>query len=160
MGGLTLFIASKLKEEKPATVPTQTKAANITYRKLIALNVATPELPTSTGEEPTPTVDVTTVDTADEVEPSIAEGAGEEFDGTPTPTQIDLVTTPFLTPEPTETELAYNDLTPTETETALTATVSSAQKETIKNLPQSGVYTIPLLIIFGALMLIFFSFML
>ncbi len=137
MGGLSLFIALKLKGEKPATVPTQTKAANITYRKLIALNAATPELPTPTSEEPTPTVDVAVTG---EVEP------------------FNLVTTPLLTSEPTETELAYNNLTPTETEDALTATVSSAQKQTIKNLPQSGIYTVPLLIILAALMLIFFSF--
>lgn len=146
MGGLSLFIALKLKEEKPATVPTQAKAANITYRKLIALNVTTPELPTPTGKEPTPTVDVAVTN---EVEPSIAEATDGETSGTPTPTQIDLVTTPLLTSEPTGTELAYGNSSQEEE--------ASRESKIIKSLPESGIYQVSLLIFFSALMLIFFS---
>lgn len=149
LGGLSFFIAFKLKEEKAATVPTQTKAAAITYRKLIALNVTTPELPTPTGEELTPTVAATVTN------------EGDETHETPTPTQINLVTTPLFTREPTETELAYNDSSSnTEEATEESAIATSPTKETIKTLPQSGIYQTSLLIFLAALTLIFISFVL
>jgi len=153
LGGLSIFIALRLKEEKPATVPTKTKAADITYRKLITLNTTPPELPTPTSESSSLTTDVTIP--VDE-QLSITQQAGVESEETPTPTQINLVTTPLLTSEPTETELAYHDSSQSE---ELEITVSPT-KETVRTLPQSGIYQTSILIFFAALTLIFVSFVL
>jgi len=148
MGGLSFFIVLKIKEEKPATLPTQTKAASITYRKLIALN-QTPPIASSTPS-PIPTEASSLTPDSSKISPSES----------PTPTEIQLVTTPLLTPEATITELAYNNLTPMEREENSIATDSPTLKQVIKRLPQSGIYTIPLLIVFFASILILLSFVL
>jgi hypothetical protein len=157
MGGLSLFIISKIKEEKPATVPTQTKAASITYRKLIALKQPN-STPTSSSISP-PTSTPFLSPTSPKISQSESPTPTTEL---PTPTRIQLVTTPFLTPEPSTIELAYNNLTPTEVEENLTfpGSPTPTSKQIIKNLPQSGIYTTPLLIIFFASTLIFLSFVL
>ena len=153
LGGLSVFIVLKLKEEKSAIVPTKTKAADITYRKLITLNVITPELPGPNSESSIPTPSVTV---PPEEELSVAQSVGAEDQGTPTPTQIDLVTTPLLTTEPTETELAYDD----SSQSGESEITVSPTKETIKSLPRSGIYQASILIFFAALTLIFVSFVL
>jgi hypothetical protein len=147
LAGLSVFITLKLKEERPATVPTRTKAADVTYRKLIALNVVTPELLTPTIENSTPTTNI--------------KETGEEAKLTSTPTPINLVTTPLLTSEPTTTELAYNNSSSnTEGATEESEIKTSPTKETVKTLPRSGIYQVSLLIFFGALSLILVSFVL
>lgn len=138
LGGLSIFIVTKLKEEKPGTVPIKTKAADVTYKKLIALN--------SSSNSPTPTSEIITPT-------SIITQNPEE---TLSPTPINLVVTPILTPESTPQELAYNLLTPT---TDVTPTISPTS-QAIKTLPQSGIYQISLFVVFFSFILITFSFIL
>jgi hypothetical protein len=158
LGGLSFFIALKLKEDKAPTVPTQTKAApaHVTYRKLLALNQAVPSIsPTESMESPTQTV------TPTYITPTVASlDLSPTFspDFTPTPSQIQLVTTPLVTQEPTNPELAYTSPTITQYEVSATEEVSPTQTKTIKTLPQSGIYAVPLFIFITSVVLIFFSF--
>ena len=147
MTGLSFFIVLKIKEENPTTTPTRTIAADVTYRKLIVLKQS--NLPNNESF-PTPTEIPSLTPPNSEISPleSIS------------PTEIQLLTTPPLTLEPSMIELAYNNLPPTEIEESLIATNSPTIKQIIKDLPQSGIYIIPLLIILFASALIFLSFML
>lgn len=132
LGSLSFFIVIKLKEEKPATIPIKTKAADITYKKLIALNPSPSELPRSEVINPSPTFIENTEETL-------------------TPTPINLVTTPILTQE-----LAYNVVTPTEKPTPTIFTTN----QPLKTLPQSGIYQISFFVVFFSFILIVFSFVL
>jgi hypothetical protein len=164
LGGLSVYIASKLIEEKPATVPTKIKAAEKTYHRFFALNQTNPTLtPTEMVSSPllmlTPTPLLSPSPTTTVISPTNdASPTNLSFNQTinpsesPTPTQIQLVTTPIIT------DSAYDNLTPTETEATLAAAISPTQKQVIKSLPQSGIYMLPFLIILAALVLIFFSF--
>lgn len=146
LGGISLFIVSKIKEEKPLTVSVKTKAASVTYRKFITLNTA--PTPTSIIEEFTPTP-------TKEMKATVEETPTEE-----TPTPINLVTTPILSPTVGERELAYTN--PTETNESLSETEATPflTKKIVKNLPQSGIYQISFLIFLAAIGMIFFSFLL
>lgn len=139
LGSLSIFIVTKLKEEKAVTVPIKTKAADVTYKKLIALNSFS-NSPTQTPEIITPTSIIT---------------QNTEETLSPTPI-INLVVTPILTPESTPQELAYNIVTPTSEAIPTISPISQA----IKALPQSGIYQISLFVVFFSFILITFSFIL
>lgn len=171
LGGASMVIGLKLKEEKPVTARKKTRAAEVTYNKVVDLNQmaptqviteAQPELITLTSgvrKEPSPAQQ-------QEPSPTVAITIPEIPTFTPMPTEIQLVTTPIITNEPTSRQLAYNNPSPTTAdlsqEITATPTVSSITisptKKTVESLPQSGLYNYPLLISVFALLVIFISF--
>lgn len=151
---MSVFISLKLREEKPATVPVKTKAAGITYRKFIALNLTSPTPPAPTEETPSPTPTLVTSPKKESEEPSPTNQVT-----TPTATPINLATTPLITEEPTGAELADSSQNSQEA-TKESETTLSPTKESVKTLPQTGIYQVSLIIFTTALTLIVVSFIL
>lgn len=128
-----IYISRVLLSGEPETsqvAPRRIKAAGRTYSRLLAINKM-PE-PTSDAESslsPTPTVD-----------PGV-------FDALTTPTEVPI------TPEPTETILAYQSLSGTVTPTAAPSATGEADGTT--NLPEAG-YIQNMLILFAVSSLFLF----
>lgn len=136
---ISILLTSGDENNTSAVAPRKTKAANVTYSKLIALNQVTPEITLT----PTPTVASEEVASTSKTE-SITE--------TPIPTLT-------LTPTPTETVLAYANPTVTGTaslEADITTTLTPTK---VKNLPDTGFIYNGLIIFAAAMVLVFFSFL-
>lgn len=156
--GSSIFIVIKIKEKAPSP-PIKTEAAKKTYRKVVVLAQPSPTIESFVTPTPLALLPIT-----EEPTPTSTLLAQE-----PTPTEIQLVTTPIVTPEPTATE------TPIETpiETASPADGEGAQQteqseqqtptpteRAIETLPESGIFSATILIMVAAVALIFFSFIL
>lgn len=134
----TIFYISTLltsgdENKISAVAPRKTKAANVTYSKLIALNQVTPEI--------TPTVTPTV-----SIEGQTASETTESLTETPSPT-------------PTETVLAYVNPSVTgqaSSEADITTTLIPTK---VKDLPDAGFVYNGLIIFAAAMILVFFSFL-
>lgn len=130
------FLLTSGNGEKSKIAPIKTKAANITYSKLVALN------PTGT-ELVSPQDQISTVPT-----PTVEEEINEV---TITPTDVEN------SPTPTEIILAYKTLDAEEaTEDSKILTVSPTK---IQDLPDAGFVYNGLIIFSAAMLLVFFSFL-
>lgn len=150
--GSSIFIVIKIKEETPSP-PIKTEAAKKTYRKVVVLAQPSPTI--ESFVTPTP---LALLPTAEEPTPTSTLLAQE-----PAPTEIQLVTTPIVTPEPTATETPIETASPADGEGAQPTEQNEQQTPTeraIKTLPESGIFSATILIMVAAVALIFFSFIL
>ncbi len=130
------FLLTSGSGERSKIAPIKTKAANITYSKLVALN------PTGT-EVVSPQEQISTVPT-----PTVEEEINEV---TITPTDVEN------SPTPTEIILAYSTSEPKEaTEDSQILTVTPTK---VKDLPDAGFIYNGLIIFSAAILLVFFSFL-
>lgn len=143
----TLLTSGTESETQTSQIaPRKTKAANVTYSKLIALNEVTPDpelTPTPTEEE--------SQETASE-QTSIS---GETFSQPETEGEIEEA----LTPTPTETVLAYVNPTTTEDASAEASTTVTQTPTKVQDLPDAGFVYNGLIIFAAAMVLVFFSFL-
>ncbi len=150
--GLSFFIVSEIQKTDTAIKPTiQTKAAAVTYKKELALNTIT--------STPIPTVSLSV--TKEPTVKLLAQGGSTGYSVTPTPTGIQLLTTPIVTQESSR-KLLVENISPTSTASSyVTKTASqTATKVPVKTLPSAGIYNMTLVMFFAAITLIFFSFIL
>lgn len=139
-----VYISTVLNtKEQSAITPIKTKAANTTYKKLIALNVetVTPEVsPTETEipSDPSPTIEIT---------PEVEATPTDSVDGTPTPTEVIL---------------AYNNPTVTVSSTGSSYLSTDSKTPTpkkVSSLPETGFITNGLIIFAASSLMIFFAFL-
>lgn len=125
---ITKVITSEEEAKTSSLAPKKTKAANVTYSKLIALNTVsimpTEELVTSTAE--------------------------------PSPTINQISPTNIISPSPTEIILALDNSGSTSSQAAQVNTSVSPTRVT--SLPETGFINNSLILFAAALVLIFFSF--
>jgi len=148
----TIFYISTLltsgdENKTSAVAPRKTKAANVTYSKLIALNQDTVEKEPEPSLTPTPTVlpeeEVATIETVSTtLTPSLKEDQGLTE-----------------TPTPTETVLAYVNPTTADKASSEAKTVATLEPTNIKDLPDAGFIYNGLIIFAAAIVLVFFSFL-
>lgn len=140
-----LLISGDDKTRSSAIAPQKTKAANVTYSKLIALNNIPPELTLTPTLAPTSTpVISTTPATSSEINKSFIEMGGTTGAPTPTPTEIILAyTNPSITGEAS-------------LEAGITLTITPTN---VKDLPDAGFVYNGLIIFAAAMVLVFFSFL-
>jgi len=134
---LSTLLTSGDENKASQVAPRQTKAASVTYSKLIALNSVAVE-PT-----PTPTEAITS----------------QEYDSQ-TATENTVVESSTPTPTPTETVLAYVNPTTTNNDASSEADIATSKNPTtVKDLPDAGFIYNGLIIFAAAMVLVFFSFL-
>jgi cytochrome c biogenesis factor len=140
-----LLISGDNETKTSAVAPRKTKAANVTYSKLIALNNISPEPTLTPTLAPTSTPAVsTTPATSSEINKSFVEAGGTTEAPTPTPTEIILAyANPSVTGEASS-------------EAGITSTIIPTK---VKDLPDTGFVYNGLIIFAAAMVLVFFSFL-
>jgi len=136
---ISTLLTSETKSETQTSqiAPRKTKAASVTYSKLIVLNEVAPE----------PTLIPS---------PTIMEEEQESVAFSQTQTEEEIVETP--SPTPTETILAYVNPTTTEEATSEAETTTLTPTK-VQNLPDTGFIYNGLIIFAAAMVLVFFSFL-
>jgi len=130
--GYISFLLTAGDEGKSKIVPIKTKAADITYSKLVTFNTTdVGMIPTEVPTEiPTPTV-----------EEMVSPAEAQE------------------TPTPTEIILAYNNLEVTEEATGEAELSTTLSPTKVQNLPDAGFIYNGLIIFAAAILMVFFSFL-
>ncbi len=127
---ISTLLTSSDENKTSQVAPRKTKAANVTYSKLIALNQITPEItPTPTSTETLASSETT-----------------ETLTETPTPT-------------PTETVLAYANPSVTGSASPGASLTTTLTPTKVKDLPDAGFVYNGLIIFAAAMVLVFFSFL-
>jgi len=126
------FLLNPPDKESSSITPRQTKAANITYSKLIALNRSPTEVANN-----------------ENLQPSV--------ENSPVPTET--TPTEMESPTPTEIILAYKNQSITGEATEAGQITSTVVPTKVKNLPDVGFIYNGLVIFAAAMLLVFFSFL-
>ena len=145
---ISTLLTSGDENKTSQVAPRKTKAANITYSKLIALNQVTPETtPTAQAEDTTSGEETESItETPTQTGETVSVTGVESITETPTPT-------------PTETVLAYANPTVTDTASSEADTTTTLTPTKVKNLPDTGFIYNGLIIFAAAMVLVFFSFL-
>lgn len=162
---MSFYILILLRDEEKPITSIKTKAAGKTYQKLLALNnlsvtradeksKAENETNQSSSliDSPTtisPTITTMPLSSLDERSSSLE----KEISEIPTPTSIELVTTPIVTEEESEL-LAYNKSTISPKASSSAITTGKTKTQT---LPETGFYQVSLVLIFISLFVIIFA---
>lgn len=153
LGGFSFYVATKISEtQEVEPVRVETKAAEVTYKKELAINIVTPTI----TPRPTSTIAPTGI-----ISPTKAVSPTPSIKISLTPTGIQLVTTPLIT-QAGSSNLIAQAMSPTSspTGTIKVSSVSSTIKPVVKSLPAAGMFNTTLIIFAAAISMIFFSFLL